>query len=71
MPSNDADIARIQPGEIFGELSLLDGKERSADVVAETACTLALLDRRVSFFELNPSAWPKLGEVICQRLRKC
>ena len=64
-------IARIQPGEIFGELSLLDGKERSADAVAETACTLALLDRRdvLSFFERNPSAWPKLVEMICQRLR--
>jgi CRP-like cAMP-binding protein len=64
-------LARIQPGEIFGELSLLDGKERSADAVAETPCTLALLDRRdvLSFFERNPSAWPKLVEVICQRLR--
>src|SRR5215475_4255066 len=46
-------LARIQPGEIFGELSLLDGKERSADAVAETPCTLALLDRLdvLSFFE--------------------
>jgi len=61
----------IQPGEVFGELAVLDGKERSADAVAETACTVAILDRReiLSFFERNPSAWPSLVKVLCQRLR--
>jgi CRP/FNR family cyclic AMP-dependent transcriptional regulator len=62
----------IQPGEVFGELAVLDGKERSADAVAESACTLAMLSRHdlMSFFERNPSAWPKLVEVLCQRLRR-
>ena len=62
----------IQPGEVFGELAVLDGKERSADAVAETACTLAVLDRNdiLSFFERNPSAWPKLVEILCERLRR-
>jgi CRP/FNR family transcriptional regulator, cyclic AMP receptor protein len=62
----------IQPGEVFGELAVLDGKERSADAVAETACTLAILDRNdiFSFFERNPSAWPKLVEILCDRLRR-
>jgi CRP/FNR family transcriptional regulator, cyclic AMP receptor protein len=65
-------LAIIQPGEVFGELAVLDGKERSADAVAETACTLAILDRHdiLSFFERNPSAWPKLVEILCQRLRR-
>jgi CRP/FNR family transcriptional regulator, cyclic AMP receptor protein len=64
-------LAMIQPGEVFGELAVLDGKERSADAVAETACTVAILDRRniLSFFERNPSAWPSLVKVLCQRLR--
>ena len=64
-------LAVIQPGEVFGELAVLDGKERSADAVAETACTVAILDRReiLSFFERNPSAWPSLVKVLCQRLR--
>ena len=64
-------LAIIQPGEVFGELALLDGKERSADAVAETASMVAVLDRRdiLSFFERNPSAWPKLVKVLCQRLR--
>lgn len=65
-------LAMIQPGEVFGELAVLDGKERSADAVAETACTVAILDRRdiFSFFERNPSAWPSLVKVLCQRLRR-
>jgi CRP/FNR family transcriptional regulator, cyclic AMP receptor protein len=64
-------LAIIQPGEVFGELAVLDGKERSADTIAENACTLAILDRHdiLSFFERNPSAWPKLVKVLCQRLR--
>ena len=62
----------IQPGEVFGELAVLDGKERSADAIAENACTLAMLYRSdvLSFFERNPSAWLKLVEVLCQRLRR-
>jgi CRP-like cAMP-binding protein len=65
-------LAMIQPGEVFGELAVLDGKERSADAVAETACTVAILDRRdiFSFFERNPTAWPSLVKVLCQRLRR-
>ena len=65
-------LAIIQPGEVFGELAVLDEKERSADAVAENACTLAILDRRdiLSFFERTPSAWPKLVAVLCQRLRR-
>ena len=65
-------LAIIHPGEIFGELAVLDGNERSADATAETACTLAILDRKdvLSFFERNPSAWPKLVRVLAQRLRR-
>jgi CRP/FNR family transcriptional regulator, cyclic AMP receptor protein len=65
-------LAIIQPGEVFGELTVLDGKVRSADAVAETPCMLAMLYRQdiLSFFEKNPSAWPKLIEVLCQRLRR-
>src|SRR6266700_6871909 len=75
VPSSDGKellLAIIQPGEVFGELALLDGKERSADAVAETPCMVALLDRRdiLSFFERNPSAWPNLVKVLSQRLRR-
>lgn len=75
VPSSDKKtlvLAIIQPGEIFGELAVLDNKERSADAIAETACMLAILDRRdiLSVLERNPSAWLNLVEVLCQRLRQ-
>jgi len=64
-------LAMIQPGEVFGELAVFDGKERSADAPAETACTVAMLHRGdvLSLFERNPSAWPSLVKLLCQRLR--
>src|SRR5215831_13003221 len=75
VPSSDGKelfLAIIEPGEMFGELAVFDGKERSADAIAESMCTLAILDRNdiLSFFERNPSAWPKLVEVLCDRLRR-
>ncbi len=65
-------LALLQPGEIFGELGVLDGKERSADAVADSPCTLAILDRRdiLSFLEKHPAAWLKLVIVLCERLRR-
>jgi len=65
-------LAIILPGDVFGELAVLDGKQRSADAIAESPCTLAILDSHdiLSFFERNPSAWPKLVTVLCQRLRQ-
>jgi len=60
------------PGEFFGEIALLDGKERSADAKAMTACTLAMLDRRdvLAFLEQNRGAWFRIVEVLCERLRR-
>src|SRR4030095_2070006 len=46
--------AELQPGDFFGEMSLLDGEPRSATVVATTALRLLVVDR--SHF------WRVLGE---------
>jgi CRP/FNR family transcriptional regulator, cyclic AMP receptor protein len=64
-------LAILHPGEVFGEIALLDGKERSADAVAITDCCLAGLERRdmMDFLERNPTAWRGLIEVLCARLR--
>ncbi len=37
-------LAILQP--VFGEIALLDGKERTADARAMTGCDLAVLERR-------------------------
>src|SRR5919204_3185197 len=59
-------LAICQPGEVFGEIALLDGKERTADARAMTACDLAILERRdvFAFLERQPNAWPRLVEVL-------
>ena len=65
-------LAILHPGEVFGEIALLDGQGRTADARAMTRCSIAVLDRRdvLSFFERHPNAWPKLVEVLCDRLRR-
>lgn len=65
-------LAILYPGEVFGEIALLDGKGRTAEARAMTACSVAVLDRRevLAFFERHANAWPKLVEVLCERLRR-
>src|SRR4051794_21343344 len=66
-------LAILQPGEVFGEIAVLDGKERSADAKATSeACALAILNRRDVMFFLDryPGAWAALVQVLCERLRR-
>jgi len=65
-------LAILFPGEVFGEIALLDGKQRTADATAMTKCSLAMLERRevLTFFERYPSAWLNIVNVLCERLRK-
>ena len=64
-------LAILGPGEICGEIALLDGKERTADAKAATACSVVVLERRdvLAFFAQYPDAWTKLVDVLCERLR--
>jgi CRP-like cAMP-binding protein len=39
-------VNRLRPGEFFGEISLLDGGPRTADVVADTPLTMLALSRK-------------------------
>ena len=62
----------INPGEVFGEIALLDGKPRSADAVAIDPCELLVIDRRdfVPFLEARPALCIRLLGVLCERLRR-
>jgi len=40
-----ADVARLEPGDFFGELSLFDDAPRNATVVAESGVTVLALGR--------------------------
>jgi CRP/FNR family transcriptional regulator, cyclic AMP receptor protein len=65
-------LADSGSGELFGEIALLDGKPRSANVVALTNCELMFLERQnvVRFLERNPAARMKLMEILCARIRR-
>ena len=68
---NEIVLAVLRAGEVFGEVTLLDGKERTADAHAMTASALAVLDRAdvLEFLEREPTAWPRVVGVLCDRLR--
>ena len=65
-------LAIVQRDEIFGEIALLDRKERTADATAMTECRLAILDRREiqSFLEAHPAALLRIVDMLCARLRR-
>ncbi|HTX06609.1 MAG TPA: Crp/Fnr family transcriptional regulator [Steroidobacteraceae bacterium] len=62
----------INPGEVFGELALLDGKPRSADCSAIEETTLLVLERRhfLPFLRRNEDLYLRLLAVLCEKLRR-
>ncbi len=59
------------PGDVFGELALLDGEPRSADAVAQEDCQLLVLQRDdfVRFLEERPRVAVSLLAVLSRKLR--
>lgn len=65
-------LANFENGAFFGELSLLDGKGRSATIIAEKDSELAVLNKDV-FFDLitrDPRISVALMATLVERLRK-
>jgi CRP/FNR family transcriptional regulator, cyclic AMP receptor protein len=62
----------MHPGDIFGEIALLDGEERSADAVAMTDCELLVIHRRdfMPILEKRADICLILLRILCQRLRQ-
>lgn len=62
----------IGPGEVCGEIALLDGRPRTADATAVTRCTVIALDRRdfAAVLGAEPAIGVKLLEVVSARLRQ-
>lgn len=61
----------LGPGEIFGEISLLDGKERTATITAIEPSELLVIERRdfIPFLEKYPEVAIRLLAVLALRLR--
>ena len=62
----------INAGEIFGEIAVLDGEERSADATAMTDCELLVLNRRdfLHLLENRADLCIIMLRILCQRLRQ-
>ena len=62
----------VNAGDIFGEMAVLDGEERSADATAMTDCELLVLSRRdlLPVLESRADLCMILLKVLCRRLRQ-
>lgn len=61
----------LDPGEVFGEIAVLDGKRRTAGAVAKQPTKLVRIGRAefLSFLERHPKFSLRVIEVLCERLR--
>ncbi|WP_313474755.1 Crp/Fnr family transcriptional regulator [Agrobacterium pusense] len=68
----DVTLSDLRPGDVFGEIALLDGGERSATVRALGSCTLVVLERRslLDLLQRDPKLSIRLIELLCQRVRR-
>jgi CRP/FNR family transcriptional regulator, cyclic AMP receptor protein len=60
------------PGEVFGEIALLDGQGRSATAMANEASELLFLGRAafLAFVGRRPEAMARIAALLCARLRR-
>jgi CRP-like cAMP-binding protein len=61
----------LEPGEVFGEIAVLDGKMRTAGARAMVPTELVRIGRAefLPFLERHPRLCLRLIEVLCERLR--
>jgi CRP-like cAMP-binding protein len=65
-------FAVIGAGETFGEVSMLDGKDRTADAVAHTNCRVLVIDRRdfMPYLNAHPQIALRLLPILCAQIRR-
>jgi CRP-like cAMP-binding protein len=69
---HDAVLNLIGKDDVFGEIALLDGQPRTADVVAVTDCELFVIERRdfLPLVKEEPEIALKMIEILCAKLRR-
>lgn len=70
--ADDKILTRLGPGDFFGEISLIDGKPRTATVISETPSTLLTISHEAFDTLLNsvPQLTKKLLRNLCATLRE-
>jgi CRP-like cAMP-binding protein len=65
-------LAILGAGEIFGEMALLDGGERTADALTMSDCDLLVIDQRdfIPFLKARADLCIALLRLLSQRLRR-
>jgi len=65
-------LAVLGPGDLVGELALLDGRPRSATVSALKAAELAFIDKAAfeRFADANPAVYRHMLSIVGKRLRQ-
>jgi len=68
----DAIFNIVSRGELFGEIALLDGGNRTADAIAIEDSEVMLIERRefVPVLRAHPEVAINLIEILCSRLRR-
>jgi len=65
-------LAILNAGEIFGEMALLDGGDRTADAIAMSDCELLVIDQRdfIPFLKSRSDLCIAFLRLLSQRLRR-
>ena len=68
----EATLRVMEAGTFLGEIALLDGRARSADVIAMTDTLLLIVDREpfLRFLIVRPEMMLRLMTILCDRLRR-
>ena len=68
---DDEEVATLGPGDVVGELSMIDGERASATVTANGDCTIWLIARAgfLPVFERHPEMAVSMLHAVVKRLR--
>jgi CRP-like cAMP-binding protein len=64
-------LASINPGQIFGEMAIIDQKPRSAQAIVTVDCKVAVISgmRIMRLFQINPYFAVQMMQNLCEKLR--